>query len=230
MHHNSKIIASINWLSSKNKYKGYDLIEEAEQRNLKFMEILKRYGFELYEHTFIAQLFKKINAIKHFVYNKSVEYIADLPDYATYDLKMMKAYHLTGILRVNFTVDEMIKEANELSLSEVSLLLNKIKFWLPDTKLNKLQKLTIIMEPVADYFLNPIHNEISVIVSVKKKGLFSQPFELTRALIPFVGQSNYDIENSLRKIILLTKFYLFLDDIKWTLLAGVIEGDKCQAN
>ena len=226
MHHNSKIISSLNWLSSKNKYKGYDLIEEAEQRNLKFMEILKRYGFELYEHTFIAQLFKKINAIKHFVYNKSVEYIADLPGYATYDLKMMKAYNATGVLRVNFTVDEMIKEANELSLSEVSLLLNKIKFWLPDTKLNKLQKLTIIMEPVADYFLNPIHNEISVIVSVKKKGLFSQPFELTRVLIPFVDQSNYDIENSLRKIILLTKFYLFLDDIKWTLLAGVIEEDK----
>ena len=86
------------------------------------------------------------------------------------------------------------------------------------------------MEPVADYFLNPIHNEISVIVSVKKKGLFSQPFELTRVLIPFVDQSNYDIENNLRKIILLTKFYLFLDDIKWKLLAGVIEGDKCQAN
>lgn len=135
MHHNSKIIASINWLSSKNRYKGYDLIEEAEQRNLKFMEILKRYGFELYEHTFISQLLKKINDIKHFVYNKSVEYIADLPDdYATYDLKMMKAYHLRGILRVNFTIDEMIKEANELSLSEVSLLLNKIKFWLPNTK------------------------------------------------------------------------------------------------
>lgn len=226
MYHNSKIISSLNWLSSKNKYKGYDLIEEAEQRNLKFMEILKRYGFELYEHTFIAQLFKKINAIKHFVYNKSVEYIADLPGYATYDLKMMKAYNATGILRVNFTVDEMIKEANELSLSEVSLLLNKIKFWLPDAKLNKTQKLTIIMEPVADYFLNPIHNEISVIVSVKKKGLFSQPFELTRVLIPFVDQSDYDIENNLRKIILLTKFYLFLDDIKWELLAGVIEEDK----
>lgn len=230
MHHNSKIISSLNWLSSKNKYKGYDLIEEAEQRNLKFMEILKRYGFELYEHTFISQLLKKINAIKHFVYNKSVEYIADLPGYATYDLKMMKAYHLTGILRVNFTIDEMIKEANELSLSEVSLLLNKIKFWLSDTTLNKTQKLTIIMEPVADYFLNPIHNEISVIVSVKKKEVFSQPFELTRVLIPFVDQSNYDIENSLRKIILLTKFYLFLDDIKWTLLARVIGEDKCQAN
>lgn len=227
MHHNSKIISSLNWLSSKkNKYKGYDLIGEAEQRNLRFMEILKRYGFEIYEHTFMSQLFKKINAIKNFVYNKSVEYIADLPDYAKYDLKMMKAYHLTGILRSNFTVDEMIKEANELSLSEVSLLLNKIKFWLSDTTLNKTQKLTIIMEPVADYFLNPIHNEISVIVSVKKKEVFSQPFELTRVLIPFVDQSNYDIENSLRKIILLTKFYLFLDDIKWTLLAGVIEEDK----
>ena len=105
MNHNSRIINSLNLLFSKNQYKGYDLIEEAEQRNLKFMEILKRYGFELYEHTFIAQLFKKINAIKHFVYNKSVEYIADLPVYATYDLKMMKAYNATGILRVNFTVD-----------------------------------------------------------------------------------------------------------------------------
>ena len=230
MHHNSKIIASLNWLSSKNKYKGYDLIEEAEQRNLKFMEILKRYGFELYEHTFIAQLSKKINAIKHFVYNKSVEYIADLSGYATYDLKIMKAYHLTGILRVNFTADEMIKEANELSLSEVSLLLLKIKFWLPDTKLNKTQKLTIIMEPVADYFLNLTYNEISVAILVKKKGVFSQPFELTRVSIPIIGQTEYDIENSLRKVILLTKFYLFLDDIKWKLLTGVIEGDKCQAN
>lgn len=231
MHHNSKIIASLNWLSSKNKYKGYDLIEEAEQRNLKFMEILKRYGFELYEHTFIAQLFKKINAIKHFVYNKSVEYIADLPDYATYDLKMMKAYNATGILRVNFTVDEMIKEANELSLSEVSLLLNKIKFWLPDTTLNKNQKFTITIEPVADYFLNQFRNEeISVVVLIKKKGLFSQPFELTRVSIPIIGKTDYDIENSLRKVILLTKFYLFLDDIKWELLAGVIEEDKCQAN
>ena len=226
MHHNSKIIASLNWLSSKNKYKGYDLIEEAEQRNLKFMEILKRYGFELYEHTFIAQLFKKINAIKHFVYNKSVEYIADLPDYATYDLKMMKAYHLTGILRVDFTIDEMIKEANKLSLSEVSLLLNKIKILLPDTTLNKNQKLTIIVEPVADYFLNLTYNEISVAILVKKKGVFSQPFELTRVSIPIIGQTEYDIENSLRKVILLTKFYLFLDDIKWKLLAGVIKGDK----
>lgn len=230
MHHNSKIISSLNWLSSKNKYKGYDLIEEAEQRNLKFMKILKRYGFELYEHTIISQLLKKINAIKHFVYNKSVEYIADLPDYAKYDLKMMKAYHLTRILRSNFTVDEMIKEANKLSLSEVSLLLNKIKILLLDTTLNKHQKLTIIMEPVADYFLNPIHNEISVIVSVKKKGLFSQPFELTRVSIPIIGQTEYDIENSLRKVILLTKFYLFLDDIKWKLLAGVIKGDKWQVN
>ena len=193
MHHNSKIIASLNWLSSKNKYKGYDLIEEAEQRNLKFMEILKRYGFELYEHTFIAQLFKKINAIKHFVYNKSVEYIADLPDYATYDLKMMKAYHLTGILRVEFTIDEMIKEANKLSLSEVSLLLNKIKILLPDTTLNKNQKLTIIVEPVADYFLNLTYNEISVAILVKKKGVFSQPFELTRVSIPIIGQTEYDI-------------------------------------
>lgn len=226
MHHNSKIIASLNWLSSKNKYKGYDLIEETEQRNLKFMEILKRYGFELYEHTFIAQLFKKINAIKHFVYNKSVEYIADLPDYAKCDLKMIKAYHLTGILRSNFTVDEMIKEANKLSLSEVSLLLNKIKFLLSDTMLNKNQKFTIIIEPVADYFLNPIHNEISVAVLIKKKGLFSQPFELTRVSIPIIGKTDYDIENSLRKVILLTKFYLFLDDIKWELLAGVIEEDK----
>ena len=224
MHHNSKIIASLKWLSSKNKYKGYDLIEEAEQRNLKFMEILKRYCFELYEHTFIAQLSKKINAIKHFVYNKSVEYIADLSGYATYDLKMMKAYHLTGILRVNFTADEMIKEANELSLSEVSLLLNKIKFWLPDAKLNKTQKLTIIMEPVSEYFLNPIYNEISVAILVKKKGVFSQPFELTRVSIPIIGQTEYDIENSLRKVILLTKFYLFLDDIKWKLLTGVIGG------
>lgn len=226
MHHNSKIIASLNWLSSKNKYKGYDLIEETEQRNLKFMEILKRYGFELYEHTFIAQLFKKINAIKHFVYNKSVEYIADFPDYAKCDLKMIKAYHLTGILRSNFTVDEMIKEANKLSLSEVSLLLNKIKFLLSDTMLNKNQKFTIIIEPVADYFLNPIHNEISVAVLIKKKGLFSQPFELTRVSIPIIGKTDYDIENSLRKVILLTKFYLFLDDIKWELLAGVIEEDK----
>ena len=214
-------------LFSKNQYKGYDLIEEAEQRNLKFMEILKRYGFELYEHTFIAQLFKKINAIKHFVYNKSVEYIADLPVYATYDLKMMKAYNATGILRVNFTVDEMIKEANELSLSEVSLLLNKIKFWLPDTTLNKKQKFTITIEPVADYFLNQFRNEeISVVVLIKKKGLFSQPFELTRVSIPIIGKTDYDIENSLRKVILLTKFYLFLDDIKWELLAGVIEEDK----
>jgi len=227
MHHNSKIIASINWLSSKNRYKGYDLIEEAEQRNLKFMEILKRYGFELYEHTFISQLLKKINDIKHFVYNKSVEYIADLPDdYATYDLKMMKAYHLTGILRVNFTIDEMIKEANELSLSEVSLLLNKIKFWLPDTKFKKTQKLTIIIEPVADYFLNLIYNEISVVILVKKKGVFSQPFALTRVSIPIIGQTDYEIENSLRKVILLTKFYSFLDDTKWKLLAGVIEEDK----
>ena len=224
MHHNSKIIASINWLSSKNRYKGYDLIEEAEQRNLKFMEILKRYGFELYEHTFIAQLSKKINSIKHFVYNKSVEYIADLPSYATYDLKMMKAYNATGILRVNFTVDEMIREANELSLSEVSLLLNKIKFLLSDTTLNKNQKLTIIIEPVSDYFLNLIYNEISVVVLVKKKGVFSQPFELTRVSIPFVDQSDCDIENNLRKVILLTKFYSFLDDIKWKLLAGVIGG------
>lgn len=230
MYHNSKIISSLNWLSSKNKYKGYDLIEETEQRNLKFMEILKRYGFELYEHTFIAQLFKKINAIKHFVYNKSVEYIADLPDYAKYDLKMMKAYHLTGILRSNFTVDEMIKEANKLSLSEVSLLLNKIKILLPDTTLNKNQKLTIIVEPVADYFLNLTYNEISVAILVKKKGVFSQPFELTRVSIPIIGQTEYDIENSLRKVILLTKFYLFLDDIKWKLLAGVIKGDKWQVN
>lgn len=45
MHHNSKIIASLKWLSSKNKYKGYDLIEEAEQRNLKFMEIFKKIWF-----------------------------------------------------------------------------------------------------------------------------------------------------------------------------------------
>lgn len=230
MHHNGKIIASLNWLSSKNKRKDCDLIEEVEQRNLKFMEILKRYGFELYEHTFIAQLFKKINAIKHFVYKKSVEYIADLPDYAKCDLKMMKAYHLTGILRSNFTVDEMIKEANKLSLSEASLLLNKIKFLLSDTMLNRNQKFTIIIEPVADYFLNLTYNEISVAILVKKKGMFSQPFELTRVSIPIIGQTDYDIENSLRKVILLTKFYLFLDDIKWKLLAGVIEGDKWQAN
>lgn len=213
----------------KNKYKGDDLIEEAERSNLKFMEILKRYGFELYEHTFIAQLFKKINAIKNFVYNKSVEYIADLPGYATYDLKMMKAYYVTGILRVNFTVDEMIREANELSLSEVSLLLNKIKFLLSYTTLNKNQKLTIIIEPVSNYFLNPFYNEISIVVSVKKKGVFSQPFELTRVSIP-VDKNDCEIENSLRKVILLTKFYLFLDDIKWKLLAGVIEVDKWQAN
>lgn len=229
MHHNSRIVNSLNLFFSKNRYQGYDLIEEAEQRNLKFMEILKRYGFELYEHTFIAQLFKKINAIKHFVYNKSVEYIADLPGYATYDLKMMKAYNLTGILRANFNVDEMIREANELSLSEVSLLLNKIKFLLSDTTLNKNQKLTIIIEPVADYFLNPIHNEISVAVLVKKKGVFSKPFELTRVSIP-VDKNDYNIENSLRKVILLTKFYSFLDETRWKILAGVIGEDKCQAN
>lgn len=229
MNHNSRIINSLNLLFLKNKYKGDSLIEEAERCNLKFMEILKRYGFELYEHTFIAQLFKKINAIKNFVYNKSVEYIADLPGYATYDLKMMKAYYVTGILRVNFTVDEMIREANELSLSEVSLLLNKIKFLLSYTTLNKNQKLTIIIEPVSNYFLNPFYNEISVVVSVKKKGVFSQPFELTRVSIP-VDKNDCEIENSLRKVILLTKFYLFLDDIKWKLLAGVIEVDKWQAN
>lgn len=229
MHHNSKIINSLNLFFSKNRYKGYDLIEEAEQRNLKFMEILKRYGFELYEHTFIAQLFKKINAIKNFVYNKSVEYIADLTGYATYDLKTMKAYNVTGILRVNFTVDEMIREANALSLSDVSLLLNKIKFLLSDTTLNKNQKLTIIIEPISCYFLNPFHNDISVVVSVKKKGVFSKPFELTRVSMP-VDKNDYDIENSLRKVILLTKFYSFLDDIKWRLLAGVIEEDKWQAN
>ena len=229
MNHNSRIINSLNLLFLKNKYKGDDLIEEAERSNLKFMEILKRYGFELYEHTFIAQLFKKINAIKNFVYNKSVEYIADLPGYATYDLKMMKAYYVTGILRVNFTVDEMIREANELSLSEVSLLLNKIKFLLSYTTLNKNQKLTIIIEPVSNYFLNPFYNEISIVVSVKKKGVFSQPFELTRVSIP-VDKNDCEIENSLRKVILLTKFYLFLDDIKWKLLAGVIEVDKWQAN
>ena len=51
MHHNNRIINSLNLFFSKNRYKGYDLIEEAEQRNLKFMEILKRYGFELYEHS-----------------------------------------------------------------------------------------------------------------------------------------------------------------------------------
>ena len=229
MNHNSRIINSLNLLFLKNKYKGDSLIEEAERCNLKFMEILKRYGFELYEHTFIAQLFKKINAIKNFVYNKSVEYIADLPGYATYDLKMMKAYYVTGILRVNFTVYEMIREANELSLSEVSLLLNKIKFLLSYTTLNKNQKLTIIIEPVSNYFLNPFYNEISVVVSVKKKGVFSQPFELTRVSIP-VDKNGCEIENSLRKVILLTKFYLFLDDIKWKLLAGVIEVDKWQAN
>lgn len=229
MNHNSRIINSLNLLFLKNKYKGDDLIEEAERSNLKFMEILKRYGFELYEHTFIAQLFKKINAIKNFVYNKSVEYIADLPGYATYDLKMMKAYYVTGILRVNFTVDEMIREANELSLSEVSLLLNKIKFLLSYTTLNKNQKLTIIIEPVSNYFLNPFYNEISIVVSVKKKGVFSQPFELTRVSIP-VDKNDCEIKNSLRKVILLTKFYLFLDDIKWKLLAGVIEVDKWQAN
>ena len=121
----------------------------------------------------------------------------------------------------------MIKEANELSLSEVSLLLNKIKFWLPDTTLNKKQKFTITIEPVADYFLNQFRNEeISVVVLIKKKGLFSQPFELTRVSIPIIGETDYDIENSLRKVILLTKFYLFLDDIKWELLAVVIEEDK----
>lgn len=225
MHHNSRIVNSLNLFFAKNRYKGYDLIEEAEQRNLKFMEILKRYGFELYEHTFIAQLFKKINAIKNFVYNKSVEYIADLSGYATYDLKMMKAYNVTGILRVNFTVDEMIREANELSLSEVSLLLNKIKFLLLDTTLNKNQKLTIIIEPVSCYFLNPFYNDISVVVSVKKKDVFSKPFELTRVSMP-VDKNDYDIENSLRKVILLTKFYSFLDGIKCKLLAGVIKGDK----
>lgn len=220
MHHNSRIINSLNLLFSKNKYS--NLIEEEEQRNLKFMEILKRYGFELNENTFISQLFKKINAIQNFVYNKSIEYICDLPDYAKYNLKMIKAYHLTGVLRANFTVDEMIREANELSLSEVSLLLNKIKFLLPDTTLNKNQKLTIIIEPVADYFLNQIRNEISIVVLVKKKGLFSKPIELTRVLIPFVEQNDYDVENSLRKIILLTKFYLFLDEIKYQLSETVI--------
>lgn len=133
----------------------------------------------------------------------------------------MKAYYVTGILRVNFTVDEMIREANELSLSEVSLLLNKIKFLLSYTTLNKNQKLTIIIEPVSNYFLNPFYNEISIVVSVKKKGVFSQPFELTRVSIP-VDKNDCEIENSLRKVILLTKFYLFLDDIKWKLLAGVI--------
>ena len=59
MNHNSRIINSLNLLFLKNKYKGDDLIEETERSNLKFMEILKRYGFELYEHTFIAQLLKK---------------------------------------------------------------------------------------------------------------------------------------------------------------------------
>ena len=138
---------------------------------------------------------------------------------------MMKAYNVTGILRVNFTVDEMIREANELSLSEVSLLLNKIKFLLLDTTLNKNQKLTIIIEPVSCYFLNPFYNDISVVVSVKKKDVFSKPFELTRVSMP-VDKNDYDIENSLRKVILLTKFYSFLDGIKCKLLAGVIKGDK----
>ena len=88
----------------------------------------------------------------------------------------------------------------------------------------------VINEPVSDYFLNPIYNEISVAILVKKKGLFSRPFDLTRISIPIIGQTDYDIENSLRKVILLTKFYLFLDDIKWDLLADVIKVDKWQAN
>ena len=56
--------------------------------------------------------------------------------------------------------------------------------------------------------------------------MFSQPFALTRVSIPIIGQTDYEIENSLRKVILLTKFYSFLDDTKWKLLAGVIEEDK----
>lgn len=230
MHHNSKII-SINWLSSKNKHKDSDLIEEIEQRNLRFMEILKRYGFEIYKETFISKVLNKVNAIQKFIYNKSIEYIYELSGYENYDdSKITKSNNLIGILGANFTINDMIKEASELSLSEVSLLLNKIKFWLPTTTLNKNQKLTIIIEPVANYFLNQISNDISIAVLVKKNGLFHRPFELTRVSIPFADQSDYDIENNLSKVILLTKFYLFLDDIKWTLLAGAIGGDKCQAN
>ena len=230
---NNRNMASLslpNWLSSKNKHKDNDLIEQVKKINLRFMEILKRYGFEVYKGSVISRIFKKINFIQNFIYSKSIEYICDLPDYATYDLKMAKVYNLTGILKVNFTPDELAKEANELSLNEVSLLLNKIKFWLPATKLNENQKLTIIIEPISNYFADSFSNKISITVLVKRKGLFSQPFELTRTLIPIVDQNDYDIENSLRKIILLTKFYVFLDDIKWELLAGVIEEYKCQAN
>ena len=223
---NNRNMASLslpNWLSSKNKHKDNDLIEQVKKINLRFMEILKRYGFEVYKGSVISRIFKKINFIQNFIYSKSIEYICDLPDYATYDLKMAKVYNLTGILKVNFTPDELAKEANELSLNEVSSFLSKIKFWLPATTLKENRKLAIIIEPIANYFNNPIINKISIAVLVKKKGLFSQPFELTRLSIPFVDQSDYDIENSLRKIILLTKFYVFLDEIKWQLSAEAIK-------
>lgn len=136
---------------------------------------------------------------------------------------MMEAYNLTGILKVNFTIGEMIKEANELSLNEVSLFLNNVKFLLPTTTLNKNQKLVIIIEPIVNYSLNPISNEISIVVFVKKKGLFSKLIELTRVLIPIVGRNDFDIENNLRKIILLTKFCSFLDNIKCQLAVTVVK-------
>ena len=211
----------ISSLSAQNEYKS--LIEMERNLNLKFMEILKKYGFKIYKGTFISKILKKINAIPTFIYNKSLEYIADLPDYAKYNLKMMEAYNLTGILKVNFTIGEIIKEANELSLNEVSLFLNNVKFLLPTTTLNKNQKLVIIIEPIVNYSLNPISNEISIVVFVKKKGLFSKLIELTRVLIPIVDRNDFDIENNLRKIILLTKFYSFLDNIKCQLAVTVVK-------
>ena len=211
----------ISSLSAQNEYKS--LIERERNLNLKFMEIFKKYGFKIYKGTFISKILKKINAIPTFIYNKSLEYIADLPDYAKYNLKMMEAYNLTGVLKVNFTIGEMIKEAKELSLNEVSLFLNNVKFLLPTTTLNKNQKLVIIIEPIVNYSLNPINNGISIVVFVKKKGLFSKPIELTRVLIPIVDRNDFDIENNLRKIILLTKFYSFLDNIKCQLAVTVVK-------
>lgn len=217
-------MSAVSWLSIKKENQENDLIEKSEKRFLRFLDISKTQGIRWYKRSIISKVLDVVGTIQKFIYDKSIEYIFDISDYARHNSKMSKMYDIKGVLKVNFTIDDLIQDANELSLQEISVFINKIKSINTNVELNKNKKYEIIIEPIITYVSQIWDKKFYILVFVKKQSLLASPIKLAELTMFIDEKEDYEVETLLRKIIVLAKFYSFLNEIKYPLSVDIVRG------
>lgn len=217
-------MSAVSWLPIKREKQDNDLIEKLEKRFLRFLDISKIRGFSWHKSSIISKVLESVEAVQKFIYDKSVEYIIDVPDYARDNNKMRKMYDIKGVLKVRFTINELIQEANELSLQEISFFINKIKSINTNVELNKNRKCEIIIKPIVNSISQIWNNKIYFLVFIKKQTLLTSQIKLAELTILIDEKEDYEVETLLQKIIVLAKFYSFLNEIKYPLSVDIVKG------